>query len=130
MSKSEETKKGDIIMSDALYNTLKTNTQIYIPALATLYFSLAQLWGLPKAEEIVGTLAAVDVFLGLLLGYSSKKFNERGGHTVGDLVVEQVEVDDDEGGKSLRKSVLLELDTTNLEDKDEVTFKVKNKMPK
>lgn len=58
-------------MSNRLYDVLKFIAQILLPALATLYFALAQLWGLPLAEEIVGTISAVDVFLGALLGIST-----------------------------------------------------------
>lgn len=61
-------------MSNKVYDVLKWVSQILLPALATLYFALANIWGLPYAEEIVGTIAAVDAFLGVILGISSKSY--------------------------------------------------------
>ena len=59
-------------MSNRLYDILKFVAQILLPALGTLYFTIAQIWGLPFAEQIVGTISAVDVFLGAVLGISTK----------------------------------------------------------
>lgn len=56
------------------YDKLKWATQILIPALGTLYFALAKTWNLPYATEIVGTLTAIDTFLGVCLGISSKNY--------------------------------------------------------
>ena len=58
-------------MSNKVYDILKYITQIVIPALATLYFALAGIWGFPYGEQIVGTLTAIDTFLGVILGISS-----------------------------------------------------------
>ena len=61
-------------MSNKVYDCLKWVSQILLPALATLYFALANIWGLPYAEQIVGTIAAIDAFLGVVLGISSKSY--------------------------------------------------------
>ena len=61
-------------MSNKVYDTLKWIAQILLPALGTLYFALSQIWGLPYGEEIVGTIVAVDTFLGALLGISTEKY--------------------------------------------------------
>ena len=58
-------------LSNKTYDTLKWTAQYLLPALGTLYFSVSQIWGLPYGEEIVGTITAVDTFLGVLLGLSS-----------------------------------------------------------
>ena len=55
-------------MSNKMYDILKWIAQILLPAIGTLYFALAQIWGLPYAEQIVGTITAVDCFLGAILG--------------------------------------------------------------
>ena len=62
-------------MSNKVYDVLKFIAQILLPALGTLYFALAKLWGFPYAAEIVGTISAVDAFLGALLGISTAKYN-------------------------------------------------------
>ena len=52
-------------MSNKVYEVLKWIAQYLLPALGTLYFALADTWGLPFAEEVVGTVVAVDTFLGV-----------------------------------------------------------------
>ena len=61
-------------LSNKTYDILKWIAQILLPALGTLYFALASIWGFPYAEQIVGTITAVDTFLGVLLGLSSKNY--------------------------------------------------------
>ena len=66
-------------ISNKVYDLLKYIAQIVLPALATLYFALSKIWGLPYGEEIVGTISAIDVFLGALLGLSSMNYNKTNG---------------------------------------------------
>lgn len=63
-------------MSDKVYDVLKYAAQYFLPALGTLYFALAGIWGLPYGEQIVGTITAVDTFLGVLLGISTANYNK------------------------------------------------------
>lgn len=63
-------------MSNNVYDVLKFIAQIVLPAIGTLYFALARIWGFPYAEEIVGTITAVDAFLGALLGISTAQYNK------------------------------------------------------
>ena len=64
-------------MSDKVYDILKWIAQILLPALGTLYFALAGIWNFPYAEAIVGTITAVDTFLGVLLGISTVNYNKK-----------------------------------------------------
>lgn len=64
-------------MSNKLYDVFKYIAQIVLPAMATLYFALAGIWGFPFGEQIVGTITAIDTFLGCLLKYSSNKYYEK-----------------------------------------------------
>lgn len=61
-------------MSNTVYDVLKWIAQLFLPAAGALYFALANIWGLPYGEEIVGTITAVDAFLGVILGISSKAY--------------------------------------------------------
>ena len=63
-------------LSDSMYNILKYIAQIALPALGAFYFALSQIWGLPYGEQIVGTLTAIDTFLGVLLGISSAQYKK------------------------------------------------------
>ena len=51
-------------MTNKVYDILKWIAQYFLPAIGTLYFALAGIWGLPYGEQIVGTITAVDTFLG------------------------------------------------------------------
>lgn len=62
-------------MNSKTYDIMKYIAQIVLPACGTLYFALASIWGLPYGEQIVGTITAVDTFLGAILMISSNKYN-------------------------------------------------------
>jgi imidazoleglycerol phosphate synthase glutamine amidotransferase subunit HisH len=63
-------------MSNKTYDILKFIAQILLPAIGTLYFALARIWQFPFAEEIVGTITAIDAFLGAVLGISTMQYNK------------------------------------------------------
>lgn len=63
-------------MTNKMYDILKWIAQYFLPAVGTLYFALASIWGLPYGEQVVGTITAVDTFLGVLLGISSAQYNK------------------------------------------------------
>lgn len=64
-------------MSDKMYNVLKWIAMVVLPAIGTLYFALAGIWDFPYADEIVGTITAVDTFLGVVLGISTVQYNKK-----------------------------------------------------
>lgn len=63
-------------MSNRTYDKLKWVAQYLLPALGTLYFAIAGIWGLPYGEQVVGTITAVDTFLGVILGISSANYKK------------------------------------------------------
>ena len=65
-------------INDKTYDILKWVALYLLPALGTLYFALASIWGLPYGEEIVGTITAADTFLGVLLGLSNAQYKKAG----------------------------------------------------
>lgn len=76
-----------ILFDNKTYDVLKWIAQILLPALGALYFGLAQIWGLPYAEQIVGTITVIDTFLGVILGISTANYNKqmdipKGNHTI------------------------------------------------
>ena len=64
-------------MNNKVYDVLKWIAMYLLPALGTLYFALEGIWGLPYGEQIVGTITAVDTFLGVILGISTAQYNKR-----------------------------------------------------
>ncbi len=64
-----------IFKNNKTYDFAKFMTQIILPATATLYFAIAEIWNLPYAKEVVGTISAVTVFMGSVLQISTKGYN-------------------------------------------------------
>lgn len=100
-------------LSNETYDMLKYIAQIVLPALGTLYFALSGIWGLPYGEQIVGTITAIDAFLGALLKLSSDGY-------VGDgtLVVDESDPEKD------IYSIVLDDYPELLANKDQVVLKV------
>lgn len=63
-------------MNNKVYDILKWVALIVLPALGTLYFTLAGIWGLPYGEQVMGTITAIDTCLGVILGVSSSQYNK------------------------------------------------------
>ena len=63
-------------MSNKTYDILKWVAMYLLPALGTLYFALAGIWGLPYGEQVVGTITAVDTFLAVILGISTNIYKK------------------------------------------------------
>ena len=61
-------------LSNKQYDILKWIALVLLPALGPLYFGLAQIWGFPYGEQIVGTITVVDTFLGVILGISNAQY--------------------------------------------------------
>lgn len=102
------------------YDKLKWLVQIGLPAAGTLYFALAGIWNLPSAEQVVGTIVAVDTFGGVVLQISSNRYEESGDKYDGTIhVLESVK-----GGDHGKFSLNLPLDAETVENADEVRLKV------
>lgn len=65
-----------MIMKNSTYDKLRWIAQYLLPALGTLYFALAGIWGFPWGEQVVGSLAAINTFLGVILGVSTYQYKK------------------------------------------------------
>lgn len=63
-------------LKNETYDILKWIAIIVLPALATLYAGLAQIWHFPFEVEIPATIMAIDTFLGILIGVSTNTYNK------------------------------------------------------
>lgn len=108
-------------LSDKTYNILKWAVVIVLPAIGTLYFALAEIWGLPAAQQVMGSILAVQAFLGVVLGLSSRSYNASDAKYNGDVNVI-------EGADGLVYELALNGDPEDLKNMEEVTFKVQ-KLP-
>jgi hypothetical protein len=106
-----------VLLTGKTYDFMKKVAQLYLPGVGTLYFAVAGIWGLPAAEEVVGTIMAVDAFLGLILGISSNNYDKSPMKYDGTLAIEN----HDESGSEIN---LKEVDLNALATKDTITFRV------
>lgn len=106
-----------VLITGKTYDATKYLAQVVLPALGTLYFALAGIWGLPSADAVVGTIVAVDTFLGVVLHISSTAYAKSDARFDGAINVAETPE---------KKQFNLELngDPNELDTKDEVTFKV------
>lgn len=63
-------------MSNKVYDILKWIALIAFPAVIALYSALTSIWGWPYGEQIVGTLAALEIFLGAILQISNANYKK------------------------------------------------------
>ena len=64
-------------MPNKVYDILTWVSQIALPALATLSIAMCGIWNLPYTEQIVGSITAIDTFLGVILGISYVQYNKQ-----------------------------------------------------
>lgn len=63
-------------LNNKTYDFLKWIAMYFLPGLGTFYFALSTIWGLPCGEQVVGTITALDTFLGVMLGISTSTYNK------------------------------------------------------
>lgn len=64
------------MLPNKVYDVLKWVALIALPAVATLWLTLGQIWGFPYVNEIGATIIAIDTFLGALLGVSTLTYRK------------------------------------------------------
>lgn len=77
--------KSDRTFGNKLYDRAKTLALVVLPALGTLYFLLAQIWDLPNVEKVMGSIVAIDAFLGGTLKFSSNRYYKNEKNFDGDI---------------------------------------------
>ncbi len=88
LRRNREALRSEPLLSNSTYDVLKWVATILLPAVGALYFGIAQIWGLPAAEEVVGTIVTLEIFLGSMLGVSTKQYNNSEAKYDGALVVD------------------------------------------
>lgn len=101
-------------LNDKVYDILKWIAMYLLPGLATLYFTLASIWGLPYGEQILGTISALDTFLAVLLGISNTKYSGDGTLLIdtsgSEKDIYRLELNDDFEALKSKKMVVLKTD--------------------
>lgn len=106
-------------ISNKVYDLLKFITTIVAPAAGAAYFGLAAIWGFPFGEQIVGTIAIIETFIGAVLLISAARYASSGAKYDGSL-----EVDPEAGVGRLQVEGM-----TAVTEKDTLTLKVTQPTP-
>lgn len=114
MSTTSHEKKPTPLLADSTYNRVKKSATIVLPAFGTLYFALAQIWGLPKAEEVMGSIAALNTCLGVLVQVSKKSYYASGTQYAGAIEV----------GENGLARIVFEQPPVEVISKTQATFKI------
>lgn len=104
-------------LNNHVYDVLKNIALVILPAVGALYFALAGIWGLPAAEKVVGSIVAVDTFLGVIIKLGDVSYNASDTRYDGEMVVEPT-------ATGTMHSLVLNGDPEELAAKKELTFKV------
>ena len=105
------------LLSNSVYDKLKQVAAIWLPALAVFYITVAPFWGLPKQEEVAGTLIALDLLLGTGLTVLSSRYKKSDARFDG-------AIDLAEGDEPNTTAMNFRIDPNAVYDKDEVLVKV------
>ena len=103
-----------MILTNRVYDILKWIAQYALPAIGALYFALAKIWHLPYGPEVVGTISAIDAFLGLLLGLSSANYP-------GDGIIDMGKTEE---GDAVITGLNFAIDSEELLSSEKITMKV------
>lgn len=106
------------ILSDRWYTILEWVARILLPAVATLYAAVGALWDWPNVTAVVGTIVAVDAFLGAFLGLAQRSYDNSTAKYDGNVVV----LGSPDGGKTF--SLELDKNPDELAAMEQIRFKV------
>lgn len=106
------------LFTNRAYDILKWLVQIVMPAAGTLYFTLAQIWGFQYAEQVVGTIAALTLFVGVVMKLSNRSYEASDDKYDGALQVTQVP------GDGTEHSLVFNAPLDELQNKKNLLLKV------
>lgn len=108
-------KSHTLWLSNTTYDVLRWIVTVVFPALGAAYFGLAAIWGFPFGEQIVGTLAVLTTFGGVLLKISSTQYKK---HPDGEILITP------ENTQNGLYPFKVDIPYAELEGRDTITIKV------
>lgn len=103
-------------LSNEAYDKLKWTSLIALPAAGTLYFVLATIWGFPNGKEVVGTIAAINIFLSSIVGITARSYNRSDAKYDGAVMVT--------GNPETPHTLVFNQPLSELEQKSQITLKI------
>lgn len=105
------------LLTSQQYNVLKWVTIIVLPAITTAYGTLSSIWGWPYGDQIVASLAAITLLLGVIIGVSTSSYNKSSAGPAGTLVV-------DNSGTGQQTYLAFDQDPKTLAEGSQITLNV------
>lgn len=65
-------------LDNKTYDILKWIASLLLPGVTTLWLSIGKIWNIPFTAEIGATIAAITVFMQVVLGISKKNYEGEG----------------------------------------------------
>jgi hypothetical protein len=109
----------DYLLSHTVYDRLKLFALIIFPAVGVFYASLAAIWGLPYATEVLSTIVAIDTFLGVIIKIGDVTYNASESKFDGRFWVDQTD-------RGTTVTPQFKADLPELAKQDQVTLKVQD----
>ena len=114
-----ETTDRDYLLSHKVYDLLKLFALLIFPALGVFYASLATIWGLPAATQVLGTIVAIDTFLGVIIKIGDVTYNASESKFDGRFWVDHTD-------QGTTVTPQFKADLPELTKQDSITLKVEN----
>lgn len=105
------------LLTSQQYNILKWVTIIVLPAVTTAYGTFSNIWGWPYGDQIVASLAALTLLLGVIIGVSTSSYNKSSAGPSGTLVV-------DNSGTGQQTYLAFDQDPKTLAEGSQITLNV------
>lgn len=104
------------MLTNKTYDAIRWVAQYFLPALGTLYLTVSAIWGLPGGEQVLATVTALALFLGVIMGISKKSYTAGENQYDGTLTVGDIEND----------GLVIDRTLEELEGLDQIKIKVRS----
>ena len=109
------------VLGNRTYEMLRAFVQVILPGAGTLYGTLGNIWGWPRTEEVVSSIAALTLFMGLLVVAARRNYSNTDARYDG-----VIDVHEDSDGHKQADLILKNYENpAEVVNQKEVLFKVK-----
>lgn len=113
---SDHKASSSAMLSNKTYDTFQWMIRYFLPGVGTLYLTLSQIWRLPGGEQVLGTVTALALFFGVLMGLSNRTYTPEPPGIDGTLTIGDIEND----------GLVIDRTLDELENRDHITIAVKH----
>lgn len=75
MTEPDQNEEG-FVLPPGIYDKLNKLVRVILPAVATFYFTLSEIWGFPYGKAVVGSITAAAFLFGQIVHKSAKNYKK------------------------------------------------------